>query len=213
MEDSLPPQVARMHPHCPGKCSAMMAGLTISSTTGAVLPVNPGFCAEGRVAAVRVFLSLGLGPGALIQLNSLAPPGSRLQRLVPANYADGVYQALEEPLLPNPRRLSDAVTQGRAGLASVHNRTVLGVFFGKYRRKPGWIWSSLSARERTLGVPPQLAGKEYFLRSASSVIFEYLGVVRGSFSYTLLQTNERHWVPIRTLRNWMPSGHLLCSGL
>nr|XP_042132996.1 dual oxidase 2 [Peromyscus maniculatus bairdii] len=56
--------------------------------------------------------------------------GSRLQRLVPANYADGVYQALEEPLLPNPRRLSDAVTQGRAGLASVHNRTVLGVFFG-----------------------------------------------------------------------------------
>nr|XP_048315698.1 dual oxidase 2 isoform X2 [Myodes glareolus] len=56
--------------------------------------------------------------------------GSRLQRLVPANYADGVYQALEEPLLPNPRRLSDAVTQGRAGLASIHNRTVLGVFFG-----------------------------------------------------------------------------------
>ncbi|XP_051000997.1 dual oxidase 2 isoform X2 [Acomys russatus] len=56
--------------------------------------------------------------------------GSRLQRLVPANYADGVYQALEEPLLPNPRRLSDAVTRGRAGLASAHNRTVLGVFFG-----------------------------------------------------------------------------------
>ncbi|XP_005364426.1 dual oxidase 2 isoform X2 [Microtus ochrogaster] len=56
--------------------------------------------------------------------------GSRLQRLVPANYADGVYQALEEPLLPNPRRLSDAVTQGKAGLASIHNRTVLGVFFG-----------------------------------------------------------------------------------
>ncbi|KAM6180623.1 dual oxidase 2 isoform 2-T2 [Erethizon dorsatum] len=56
--------------------------------------------------------------------------GSRLQRLVPANYADGVYQALEEPLLPNPRRLSDAATQGRAGLASLRNRTVLGVFFG-----------------------------------------------------------------------------------
>nr|XP_027781806.1 dual oxidase 2 [Marmota flaviventris] len=56
--------------------------------------------------------------------------GSRLQRLVPANYADGVYQALEEPLLPNPRRLSNAATQGRAGLASLRNRTVLGVFFG-----------------------------------------------------------------------------------
>uniref|UniRef100_A0A8C2VE92 NAD(P)H oxidase (H2O2-forming) n=1 Tax=Chinchilla lanigera TaxID=34839 RepID=A0A8C2VE92_CHILA len=56
--------------------------------------------------------------------------GSRLQRLVPASYADGVYQALEEPLLPNPRRLSDAATRGPAGLASLRNRTVLGVFFG-----------------------------------------------------------------------------------
>nr|XP_045012332.1 dual oxidase 2 isoform X2 [Jaculus jaculus] len=56
--------------------------------------------------------------------------GSRLQRLVPAHYADGVYQALEEPLLPNARSLSDAVARGRAGLASLHNRTVLGVFFG-----------------------------------------------------------------------------------
>ncbi|XP_020029096.2 dual oxidase 2 isoform X1 [Castor canadensis] len=56
--------------------------------------------------------------------------GSRLQRLVPANYADGVYQALEEPLLPNPRRLSNAAARGRAGLPSLRNRTVLGVFFG-----------------------------------------------------------------------------------
>ncbi|XP_069861779.1 dual oxidase 2-like [Dipodomys merriami] len=56
--------------------------------------------------------------------------GSRLQRLVPAHYADGVYQALEEPLLPNPRRLSDAVARGRAGMASLRNRTVLGVFYG-----------------------------------------------------------------------------------
>lgn len=56
--------------------------------------------------------------------------GSRLRRLVPANYADGVYQALQEPLLPNPRLLSDAVSKGKAGLASAHNRTVLGLFFG-----------------------------------------------------------------------------------
>ncbi|XP_037690014.1 dual oxidase 2 [Choloepus didactylus] len=56
--------------------------------------------------------------------------GFRLQRLVPANYADGVYQALGEPLLPNPRRLSAAATQGRAGQPSLHDRTVLGVFFG-----------------------------------------------------------------------------------
>nr|XP_040824379.1 dual oxidase 2 [Ochotona curzoniae] len=56
--------------------------------------------------------------------------GSRLQRLVQANYADGVYQALEEPYLPNPRLLSDATTRGPAGLASLRNRTVLGVYFG-----------------------------------------------------------------------------------
>ncbi|KAM7158614.1 dual oxidase 2 isoform 1-T3 [Molossus nigricans] len=56
--------------------------------------------------------------------------GNRLQRLVPANYADGVYQALGEPLLPNPRKLSDAATRGRSGMASHRNRTVLGVFFG-----------------------------------------------------------------------------------
>nr|XP_031528556.1 dual oxidase 2 [Vicugna pacos] len=56
--------------------------------------------------------------------------GSRLQRLVPANYADGVYQALGEPLLPNPRRLSDAAMRGTAGQPSRRNRTVLGVFFG-----------------------------------------------------------------------------------
>lgn len=54
-----------------------------------------------------------------------------MQRLVPANYADGVYQALGEPLLPNPRQLSLAATRGSPGLASRRNRTVLGVFFGE----------------------------------------------------------------------------------
>ncbi|XP_075386869.1 dual oxidase 2 isoform X2 [Tenrec ecaudatus] len=56
--------------------------------------------------------------------------GLRLQRLVPANYADGVYQALGEPLLPNPRQLSNAVSNGTAGQPSSRNRTVLGLFFG-----------------------------------------------------------------------------------
>ncbi|XP_040824848.1 dual oxidase 1 [Ochotona curzoniae] len=56
--------------------------------------------------------------------------GSRLQRLVPASYADGVYQPLGEPHLPNPRDLSNTITRGPAGLASLRNRTVLGLFFG-----------------------------------------------------------------------------------
>ncbi|KAG8505332.1 Dual oxidase 2, partial [Galemys pyrenaicus] len=56
--------------------------------------------------------------------------GVRLQRLASANYADGVFQALGEPLLPNPRQLSDAATKGEAGKPSGRNLTVLGVFFG-----------------------------------------------------------------------------------
>nr|XP_015092578.1 dual oxidase 1 [Vicugna pacos] len=56
--------------------------------------------------------------------------GSRLQRLVPASYADGVYQPLGEPHLPNPRDLSNTAMRGPAGRASLRNRTVLGVFFG-----------------------------------------------------------------------------------
>lgn len=58
-------------------------------------------------------------------------PGSRLQRLVPASYADGVYQPLKEPYLPNPRHLSNRVMRGSAGQPSLRNRTVLGVFFGE----------------------------------------------------------------------------------
>ncbi|KAM8780804.1 dual oxidase 1 isoform 1-T2 [Rhynchonycteris naso] len=56
--------------------------------------------------------------------------GYRLQRLVPATYADGVYQPLGEPFLPNARDLSNTAMRGPAGQASLKNRTVLGVFFG-----------------------------------------------------------------------------------
>ncbi|XP_044306436.1 dual oxidase 2-like [Varanus komodoensis] len=56
--------------------------------------------------------------------------GSFLSRLLHANYADGVYQALQEPRVPSARRLSDVVARGASGLPSQGNRTVLGVFFG-----------------------------------------------------------------------------------
>ncbi|KAB0406806.1 hypothetical protein E2I00_011341 [Balaenoptera physalus] len=52
--------------------------------------------------------------------------GSRLQRLVPASYADGVYQPFREPHLPNPRALSNTAMRGPAGQASLRDRTVLG---------------------------------------------------------------------------------------
>uniref|UniRef100_A0A8C0ANC7 NAD(P)H oxidase (H2O2-forming) n=1 Tax=Buteo japonicus TaxID=224669 RepID=A0A8C0ANC7_9AVES len=58
--------------------------------------------------------------------------GARLLRLLPANYADGVYQALQEPCVPNARQLSNAVARGPSGLPSRRNTTVLAVFFGFY---------------------------------------------------------------------------------
>ncbi|XP_039744177.1 dual oxidase 1 isoform X1 [Pteropus medius] len=74
--------------------------------------------------------------------------GSRLQRLVPATYADGVYQPLEEPHLPNPRELSNTAMKGPAGQASLQNRTVLGVFFGYH------VLSDLVSVERS-GCPAE----------------------------------------------------------
>ncbi|XP_053933873.1 dual oxidase 2 isoform X3 [Cuculus canorus] len=56
--------------------------------------------------------------------------GARLLRLLPANYADGVYQALQEPRVPNARQLSNMVARGPSGLPSHRNTTVLAVFFG-----------------------------------------------------------------------------------
>ncbi|NXO29095.1 DUOX2 oxidase, partial [Cisticola juncidis] len=56
--------------------------------------------------------------------------GTRLLRLLPAHYADGVYQALQEPRVPNARQLSTAVARGPSGLPSRRNTTVLAVFFG-----------------------------------------------------------------------------------
>uniref|UniRef100_A0A674EPN0 NAD(P)H oxidase (H2O2-forming) n=1 Tax=Salmo trutta TaxID=8032 RepID=A0A674EPN0_SALTR len=56
--------------------------------------------------------------------------GSRLVRLLPARYSDGVLQPLQEPQLPNPRRVSDVTARGPSGLPSAHNQTVLSVFFG-----------------------------------------------------------------------------------
>ncbi|XP_069723286.1 dual oxidase 2 isoform X3 [Phaenicophaeus curvirostris] len=56
--------------------------------------------------------------------------GARLLRLLPANYADGVYQALQEPRVPNARQLSNVVARGPSGLPSRRNTTVLAVFFG-----------------------------------------------------------------------------------
>ncbi|KAM4677018.1 LOW QUALITY PROTEIN: dual oxidase 1-like [Discoglossus pictus] len=54
--------------------------------------------------------------------------GSRLLRLLPATYS-GVYQAMQEPYLPNPRQISNCSYEGKSGLPSSRNRTLLLVFF------------------------------------------------------------------------------------
>uniref|UniRef100_A0A4W6D0Z4 NAD(P)H oxidase (H2O2-forming) n=1 Tax=Lates calcarifer TaxID=8187 RepID=A0A4W6D0Z4_LATCA len=85
--------------------------------------------------------------------NSLGYPrrgavGSHLMRLVPAHYWDGVYQPVQQPLLPNPRRLSSLLTQGPSGLPSTRNLTVLSLFFGYHVAFE--IFDS-----RTPGCPPE----------------------------------------------------------
>ncbi|XP_078285958.1 dual oxidase 2-like [Rhinoraja longicauda] len=56
--------------------------------------------------------------------------GSPFMRLLPARYADGVYQALKEPEVPNARIISNIIANGSSGLPSLKNSTVLSVFFG-----------------------------------------------------------------------------------
>ncbi|XP_070687320.1 dual oxidase 1 [Pempheris klunzingeri] len=85
--------------------------------------------------------------------NSLGSPrrgavGSHLVRLVPAHYRDGVYQPVQEPLLPNPRRLSSLLSGGPSGLPSARNQTVLSLFFGYHVTFE--IFDS-----RTPGCPPE----------------------------------------------------------
>ncbi|CAM9805533.1 unnamed protein product [Lampetra fluviatilis] len=58
--------------------------------------------------------------------------GSKLLRLAPASFADGVYQMWDNPTVPNARRLSSGVMRGESGLPSALNRTVLAVFFGQH---------------------------------------------------------------------------------
>lgn len=51
-------------------------------------------------------------------------------RLLPARYADGVYEVLQEPELPNPRQISNVAMKGESGIPCAKNRTVLFVYFG-----------------------------------------------------------------------------------
>ncbi|XP_035521216.1 dual oxidase 1 [Morone saxatilis] len=85
--------------------------------------------------------------------NSLGYPrrgavGSHLVRLVPAHYWDGVYQPVQEPLRPNPRRLSSLLAGGPSGVPSTRNQTVLSLFFGYHVAFE--IFDS-----RTPGCPPE----------------------------------------------------------
>ncbi|XP_062926228.1 dual oxidase 2-like [Mobula hypostoma] len=56
--------------------------------------------------------------------------GSPFMRLMPARYADGVYQALEEPDVPNARTISNIIANGSSGFPSIKNNTVLSILFG-----------------------------------------------------------------------------------
>uniref|UniRef100_A0A3Q4BDG5 NAD(P)H oxidase (H2O2-forming) n=1 Tax=Mola mola TaxID=94237 RepID=A0A3Q4BDG5_MOLML len=109
---------------------------------------NPAVCRTGsRCEAAREL------PRFDGWYNSLGHPrrgavGSRLVRLVPARYWDGVYLPVQEPLLPNPRRLSSLLAGGPSGVPSMRNQTVLSLFFGYHIAFE--IFNS-----RTPGCPPE----------------------------------------------------------
>ncbi|XP_051976031.1 dual oxidase 1-like [Xyrauchen texanus] len=71
-----------------------------------------------------------------------------LVRLLPAQYADGVYLPLQELHLPNPRSISNTAMRGQSSLMSYRNRTVLSVAFGYH------VWSEISESRRP-GCPPE----------------------------------------------------------
>ncbi|XP_078056229.1 dual oxidase 1-like [Mustelus asterias] len=62
--------------------------------------------------------------------HSRGTAGAPFVRLLPANYADGVLEAIQEPELPNPRDISNVAMQGIPGIPCDRNRTVLFVYFG-----------------------------------------------------------------------------------
>ncbi|KAM4746802.1 dual oxidase 1-like [Rhinophrynus dorsalis] len=78
---------------------------------------------------------------------------SRLLRLLPAAYSDGVYLAMQEPQLPNPRKISNVAMKGDSGLSSHRNRTVLAVFFGYH------VFSDIISTEIT-GCPSEFLNIE-----------------------------------------------------
>ncbi|MEJ1278672.1 hypothetical protein NN561_009594 [Cricetulus griseus] len=123
----------------------------------------------------------------ILLVRTLTCLGSRLQRLVPASYADGVYQPLREPHLPNPRDLSNTAMRGPAGQPSLRNRTVLGVFFGfgaqRGNREPflqalGLLWfryHNLCAR-RLAQEHPDWGDEELFQHARKRVIATYQNI-------------------------------------
>ncbi|XP_075064232.1 dual oxidase 1-like [Mixophyes fleayi] len=62
--------------------------------------------------------------------HSMGSKNSKLLRVIPASYSDGVYQVASEPELPNPRKISNVVMKGESGSPSPRNLTVMAVFFG-----------------------------------------------------------------------------------
>ncbi|XP_067090540.1 dual oxidase 1 [Osmerus mordax] len=81
-----------------------------------------------------------------VAYHSRGAVGSHLVRLLPARYSDGVYQPVKQ--LPNPRSLSNVISNGPSSLPSKHNRTVLSVFFGYHV-----LFEVLDSRQP--GCPPE----------------------------------------------------------
>ncbi|XP_053575324.1 dual oxidase 2-like [Bombina bombina] len=105
--------------------------------------------------------------------HSLGSAGSKFLRLIPATYADGVYQVAEEPQLPNPRILSDVVMKGESGSESPRNLTVLALFFGYH------VLSEISSTEMPacpaefLNIPIPAGDSVFNNKNASNMVLPF----------------------------------------
>ncbi|KYO21449.1 dual oxidase 2 [Alligator mississippiensis] len=135
-----------------------------------------------------------------LQHHSYGSSGSNLLRLLPANYADGVYQALQEPHVPNARRLSNVLARGSSGIPSNRNMTVLFVSFGFH------VLSEVRAVERPgcpaefLNMPIPRGDPVFDPQSAGDVVLPFQ---RCQWSVETGQSPNNPREPVNAVTGWL----------